>query len=569
MRKTKNETCVILILLAITSLFSFKSYSQTFNVNGKLTTSDTKPVRYASVIFVDQSDPLKNFSAITDTLGNYWLSIITSVENDKPIVPETIELAQNYPNPFTTETTIPYKLKKESDVTVRIYNILGQEVKIFKQGLETTGIYGIKWDGKNSFGIKATPGIYFCQLIAGKESQVKKMLFGFGNNNSESILNNRTDSFNKKVGYLKCLSLVSESYKVKIENTDSTSPTIETTQLNNIIIQRDTTMNFIVNEANDYSLCYQRPTENNSMEIYLNNIKGTHPKDISNWIYEDRSNEWSPDGDYIVFESLGMPTYIRLYDTKKDTTIYLTAGPDTLSAGNPRWTPDSKHIVYNGYWKTYMISTDGSNNRELPHNPDYFYMDSYTFLYQAVGGIYMSNIDGTYNEFVFNPKTIGQNYVGPKDFNPYNHDILILADPTPLITDLLVTYNVDTKKLDTIAVADSGWLYTHPKFSNDYSKIAVLKINYSYQEQKICILEDGKETEIAALTNCGMNEGDEMFGFYPFSFSSDNKYLAYTKIVFGIGGGWEDYLYVIEIETKKITFIDMGSVAKWNPQREH
>ena len=549
-------------------LFATCVCAQTYVIKGAIFTPRAT-VRYASVTFIDNSDTTRKFSAITDSLGEYRVDIVTSVE-PKNNLPVNFKLEQNYPNPFSSSTAISYMLNKQSDVQVIIYDILGREVKNFTVGIQVSGAHGVVWDGKNNFGEKVARGIYFYCLQIKGEIQVKKMVYGFGNSYLGSGLFNRTGFLDKETQGVENLRFSDGSYKVKIENNDSTTPTVETTQINNIKIQSDTTMNFTVSEAKDFSLCYQSPTYNNSMEIFLNNIKGTHPKNISNWENEDNSNEWSPDGNYIAFESLGMPTYIRLYDTKKDTAIYLTAGPDMLGAGVPRWTPDSKHIVYNGYWKTYMISPDSSNNQELPYNPGYFYSDSYTFLYYASGdSIYLSNIDGTINEFIFYLKSIGSNYVNWKDFDPYNHRILILADPTPLITDLLVTYNIDNDKLDTIAVADSGLLYSHPKFSNDYSKIAVLKINYSYQEQRICILEDGKETEIAALTDCGGDVGDEMFGFYPFSFSSDNQYLAYTKMVFGIGGGWENYLYVIEIETKKITFIDMGSVAKWNPQRGH
>lgn len=564
MEKVRNEIHIILPLLCCLLFFSPSAYSQTFNIKGNIS-ADSIPVRYASITFIDENDTTKKYSAITDTLGNYQLSVIVDVEDKKPIIPQSIELEQNYPNPFLTETTIPYKLKKESDVTVKIHNILGQEVKTFRQGLETTGIYVIRWDGRNNFGIKATPGVYFYQLSTEKERLVKKMLYGLGSSNTGSALINRKELINEETENVKKLQFLEVNYSVKIENTDTTKPPVDVTQLNNITIRSDTTIDIIVNEANDFSLCYQKSSENNSMEIYLNNIKGTHPKDISNWIYEDRTNEWSPNGNYIVFESLGMPTYIRLYYTKKDTIIYLTAGPDNLGAGVPRWTPDSKHIVYSGAGSIYMIEADGSNNRELPYDPDYFYLDSYTFLYQAEGGIYLSNIDGTFNEFVLNPKSIGKNYVGPKDFNPYNHDILILADPTPQITDLLVTYNVDTKKLDTIAVADTGWYYSHPRYSSNYTKIAVLKINYIENIGKLCILENGTETDLVTINNYG----EEMFSFYPLSFSPDDKYLAYSKSTYVGDGGWYNYLHVIELATKKITFIDIGAGAKWNPLKEH
>ncbi len=568
MKNTTIPTHIILFILVLVLLPFSSALSQIYDIDGNVS-MDSSPVKYALLTFIDESDTNNTYSTITDSLGNYYLSMITSVENEESAIPQNIQLGQNYPNPFSTQTTIPYKLNKPLEVSVKVYDILGQEVKSFPVELKQIGIHGVMWDGTNNLGNKVTPGVYLYQLFSGKERLVKKMVYGLGVNNLGLTSINTIESLNKKADITKKTLLAGESYIVRIENTDSTSPPIETKQVSNIIIRSDIiNLSFKVNEADDFSLCYQKPIGN--LEIFLNNIKGTHPKNITNYWWEDRSQTWSPDGNYIAFERIGTPTYVCLYDTKKDTVIYLTAGPDGVGAGGPIWTSDGKHITYNGYWNTYMVNPDGSNNRKLQHTPEFFYSDSYNFLYLAnYDSIYLSNIDGTINEFVLDTKTIGENYVGARDFDPYNHKILILADPTTRITDLLVTYDVDSKKIDTISVAGDGWIYTHSKFSSDYSKVAVIKYNYVERIQKLCILEHGKETEFVTIINAGVNSGEESFSFTQMAFSPDDKYLAYSKSFYKENGVWDDQLYVIEIETKIIAYVDMGSGAIWNPQREH
>ncbi|MDP1995236.1 MAG: T9SS type A sorting domain-containing protein, partial [Ignavibacteria bacterium] len=109
-------------------LLTSEAYSQTFVVKGKITTADSTPVKYASVTFVDESDTTKKYFTITDTAGNYQLSVITNLKDEAPTLPQSFELMQNYPNPFSDKTNIPYKLNEVSNASVTIYNILGQEV---------------------------------------------------------------------------------------------------------------------------------------------------------------------------------------------------------------------------------------------------------------------------------------------------------------------------------------------------------------------------------------------------------------------------------------------------------
>lgn len=86
-------------------------------------------------------------------------------------IPSKFELKQNYPNPFNPETVIEFSLPKSSNVTLIVYNSLGQEVaKLIDEPL-SAGSYKVKFNGGN-----LSSGVYFYKLTAGDQSSVKKML---------------------------------------------------------------------------------------------------------------------------------------------------------------------------------------------------------------------------------------------------------------------------------------------------------------------------------------------------------------------------------------------------------
>ena len=82
-------------------------------------------------------------------------------------------LGDNYPNPFSMETTIPYTLGKTEQVELAIYNVLGQRVTTLIKTTQEPGSYEITWDGANNRQEKVKAGIYFCRMVAGNEVLVK------------------------------------------------------------------------------------------------------------------------------------------------------------------------------------------------------------------------------------------------------------------------------------------------------------------------------------------------------------------------------------------------------------
>jgi hypothetical protein len=84
-------------------------------------------------------------------------------------------LHQNYPNPFNPTTTIEYDLPEAAQVTLSIYNLVGEKVIELVNSYQTPGRKIVKWNGCNESGDAVTSGIYIYTLKAGKFEASRKM----------------------------------------------------------------------------------------------------------------------------------------------------------------------------------------------------------------------------------------------------------------------------------------------------------------------------------------------------------------------------------------------------------
>lgn len=106
---------------------------------------------------------------------NFVLDSVTGID-DEPPVPTAIELYGNYPNPFNPETLIKFGLPSDMTVRLRIFNLLGQEVRTLDGGRLAAGEHAIVWDGRDHSGAVLPSGIYFYMLEANGQSRaVQKM----------------------------------------------------------------------------------------------------------------------------------------------------------------------------------------------------------------------------------------------------------------------------------------------------------------------------------------------------------------------------------------------------------
>ncbi len=101
---------------------------------------------------------------------NAGLISLTSVSSAGGLQPR-FELLQNYPNPFNPTTTISFSLGFASNVTVKIYNLLGEEVETLVSGNRSAGIFRVQWKATG-----VASGIYLCRMQAGTYVETRKLI---------------------------------------------------------------------------------------------------------------------------------------------------------------------------------------------------------------------------------------------------------------------------------------------------------------------------------------------------------------------------------------------------------
>ncbi len=248
MKSFDKKSVLVMAALLIIAGGSSCVYGQQYTVSGTITASGT-PVQDALVTFVDNSNASLTYSALTNSTGTFNLGSITAIEA-KSQLHRTFQLAQNYPNPFSSGTAISYNLEKNSDVKVTIYDVLGRVVRDYTMGYQGTGVHGIIWNGRNNLGEKVTPGVYFYRLQANGKAIVKKMVYGIGSSNGNVSLTGTLPSQAFKSGSQEEVAVQGENFTVNITNTDSTSPLMVPTSFSSITVMSDTTFGFSLVKLN-------------------------------------------------------------------------------------------------------------------------------------------------------------------------------------------------------------------------------------------------------------------------------------------------------------------------------
>lgn len=107
-----------------------------------------------------------------DYIINNWLvSTPTDIEDDEKNVPESFALLQNYPNPFNPSTQITFSLPERSNVTLKIYDVLGKEITTLVNEPKSAGTYTVNFDAS-----RLSSGVYIYSIQAGDFLESRKML---------------------------------------------------------------------------------------------------------------------------------------------------------------------------------------------------------------------------------------------------------------------------------------------------------------------------------------------------------------------------------------------------------
>ena len=131
------------------------------------------------------SNILSESITIQESLGNgYDITIVSGDEqyvsdmitNILEAIPAEYSLSQNYPNPFNPTTKIDFSLPRSDDVTVTIYNLMGQQIKVLMNSNLEYGYHTVTWNGLDQLGRQVASGVYFSELRTRNFRQTKKML---------------------------------------------------------------------------------------------------------------------------------------------------------------------------------------------------------------------------------------------------------------------------------------------------------------------------------------------------------------------------------------------------------
>ena len=99
----------------------------------------------------------------------FTIDMITSVEETQTDIPTEFDLSQNFPNPFNPVTLIKYQVPNTAHVSIKVYDLTGQEVATLVNGVKEAGTYEIKFDARN-----LASGVYLYRMIAGDFTSVRK-----------------------------------------------------------------------------------------------------------------------------------------------------------------------------------------------------------------------------------------------------------------------------------------------------------------------------------------------------------------------------------------------------------
>lgn len=108
-----------------------------------------------------------NANAVTQTPP------VTAIKNST-IAPHIFSLSQNYPNPFNPSTKIQYTIEKASQVSLKVYNVLGSEVATLVNSPQGAGTYTVTFN--SNMGANLSSGVYFYRLISGSFVSTKKLI---------------------------------------------------------------------------------------------------------------------------------------------------------------------------------------------------------------------------------------------------------------------------------------------------------------------------------------------------------------------------------------------------------
>lgn len=154
---------------SITGTYEMYLCDGTWAVNAPCCFPDTNAPTDTTIIIGEAPDTVRTLDLV--------YAIVLGVDDDvNGAIPDHFEMSQNYPNPFNPTTDISFALPGQSDVSIVIFNTLGQQVKSLVHESLPAGYHTVAWDGTNADGDAVASGVYLYKIVAGDFVSTKKMM---------------------------------------------------------------------------------------------------------------------------------------------------------------------------------------------------------------------------------------------------------------------------------------------------------------------------------------------------------------------------------------------------------
>lgn len=154
------------------------SFLRIISYDGKANTMDPGQFIVAGIPFTlsDPSAIAVDNVIVADENNNAMQKVEIEILHSNPALVIDYKLFQNFPNPFNPSTLISFSVPKDEFVTIKIYDMIGQEIKTLVNGDTKAGTHLLNWDGLDNNGMKVSSGSYIYRMTAGEFVQARKMI---------------------------------------------------------------------------------------------------------------------------------------------------------------------------------------------------------------------------------------------------------------------------------------------------------------------------------------------------------------------------------------------------------
>ncbi|MDD3876234.1 MAG: hypothetical protein PHT69_06405 [Bacteroidales bacterium] len=161
-----------LIRLFLLSSFFLFFTCHLLAIKGRIVNNKGEFVPNAEIKFTNSEDPESVITTTSDNQGYYNVSLPIFKGNNS----NSIQVFNNYPNPFTNGTVIPFNLNEDGDLKVFVSNYIGQLVVILHDGYMPAGFHQLTWNGLSNDGLILKQGFYFYTFVFNNYMVAGKML---------------------------------------------------------------------------------------------------------------------------------------------------------------------------------------------------------------------------------------------------------------------------------------------------------------------------------------------------------------------------------------------------------